>query len=112
MARVYRFKPLSASDVQGLEVGQVLIDRSKRPLVVLLVIGPDVLIAEGSGTAGFMHEYVHKCRGAIVDRACTPWASHNGIVTRWLQGMELSFPHEFNSTGDIGQTLIGILPIK
>ena len=100
MARVFRFKPLSELDVQGLEVGQVLIDRFKRPLVVLIVTGPDVLIAEGSGTAGFMHEYVHRCRGAIVDRACTPWASHNGIVTRWLQSRALSFPHEFMPAGE------------
>lgn len=112
MARVYRFKPLSASDVQGLEVGQVLINRLGHPLVVLVVDCAYVLLAGGDSPAGFMHSYVQRCRGAIIDRACTPWASHNGLSTRWLQGRELSFPHEFNSTGDIGQTLIGILPIK
>ena len=100
MARVCRFKPLSASDVQGLEVGQVLIDRLRHPLVVLLVDGADVLVAAGDSPIGFMHSYVQRCRGAIVDRACTPWASHNGIVTMWLQGGALSFPHEFTSAGE------------
>lgn len=107
-----KLSALSEPDVQRLEVGQVLIDRLRHPMVVLMVDGADVLVAAGESPIGFMHSYVQRCRGAIIDRACTPWASHNGIVTRWLQGRGLSFPHEFNSAGDIGQTLIGILPIK
>lgn len=99
MAIIFLFRPLSDADVQGLEVGQVLINRLKQPVVVLVVDGHDILVAEGVGPCGFEHSYVRLVRGAIVDRACTPWAHHNGIITQWRTARDLSFPREFRRPG-------------
>lgn len=49
MGIVYRFKPLSDIDVQGLEIGQTLIKLLKPPVVVFVVDGQAVgLIACGT----------------------------------------------------------------